>query len=199
MTNKKHTPVTAEELMDRLNSDPAFVARRQEKERLRLEREKTLRLAEAPVVKALKDVGLNVESCWDLLDTRSKYTDAIPVLLEHLNKEYPDAIKEGIVRALAIPEARAGRSTILDLFNKTSDSTHRSLKVALAVAIVATTTDSNIDEVMNLITDPSHGESRVMLLRALRKSKNMKAKEILEELRDDPTFQREISSWRKRK
>ena len=54
-----------------------------------------------PLVEALAQCGCVVKSVWDLVSSKAPYPAAIPVLLEHLSKPYPDRVREGIARALA--------------------------------------------------------------------------------------------------
>jgi hypothetical protein len=54
-----------------------------------------------------------------------------------------------------------------------------------------------IDELIALAKDRSHGSSRLLLLRGLRKSRTPAAKKALEELASDPELSKEIASWRR--
>ena len=51
---------------------------------------------------ALAEVGVEVESVWDLVNSKDDhYADAVPVLVEHLQDEsYPDRVREGIARSV---------------------------------------------------------------------------------------------------
>jgi hypothetical protein len=90
---------TAAELMAELKADPEFVARQREQEQTRLRKEAEFQKAEAPLVNALKEVGVSVESVWDLVNTAAPYPKAVPSLLEHLQRPYPERVREGIARA----------------------------------------------------------------------------------------------------
>jgi len=68
----------------------------------------------ACVAQALrKQARLNVTSVWDLVNTRAPYPEAIPVLLEWLPRVRHPRIKEGIVRALTVKEARGVAGKLL--------------------------------------------------------------------------------------
>jgi hypothetical protein len=56
-----------------------------------------------------------------------------------------------------------------------------------------------IDELIELVKDPSNGRARVLLLRGLRRSKQPQAKQAIEAVAFDPDLAVEIASWRKRK
>jgi len=64
----------------------------------------------------LREVGLDVKSVWDLINAPARYEQAIPVLLQHLRLPYSDRIREGIARALAVPDARHAWPTLVAEF-----------------------------------------------------------------------------------
>jgi hypothetical protein len=78
--------VTAGELLARLEADPEFVARREERRRVRAQTRAAFREAERPLVMALHATGVNVDTAWDLVDTSHPYPDALPILVEHLGR-----------------------------------------------------------------------------------------------------------------
>ena len=55
---------------------------------------------------ALRFAGLRVSSVFDLVNARSKYPAAVPVLLRLLPKLKNHIVREGAVRALTVKEAR---------------------------------------------------------------------------------------------
>lgn len=98
---------------------------------------------EKPLIDALRAVGINVNSVWDLVNNRphpslknnfiGDYGSAYPVLVEHLDYSYHPRVKEGIVRALTKKKAsKIAADKILELFYKESD---KSLKWAMANAL----------------------------------------------------------------
>jgi hypothetical protein len=193
---KRIGPITAGALMKQLQADRGFQARLQKEDRARERYLARLSEAEAPLLAALADCGVHVRSVWDLVNTSSHYETAIPILLRHLQEPYADKIKEGIARALAIRPAHIGWRTLAAEYRKTP-SANNGVKVGLAAALAATTTDATIRELIEFLNDPSHGESRVLLLKALRRSKNPAARQALEQLSTDPELHKEITSWRR--
>jgi hypothetical protein len=194
MTAKKKT---ASELMAELERDPAFRARRQEREEVRQTEAEELARAEAPLVRALAEVGLEVNSAWDLVNrTTRHYPEAVPVLLEHLQRRYPDAIRAGIARALTVAEARPHWKTLTRLYREEEG---RQTKDGLAVAISGIATDDVIEDVIALARDTKHGTSRVLLLSALEGSKNPGVPQALMELGADPELHKQIQLIFKRK
>jgi hypothetical protein len=71
-------------------------------------------------------------------------------------------------------------------------------KSGLAVALAATATEDVMDRLIDLAKDRSHGSSRLLLLKALRRSKSTVAKRAIEELASDPDLAKEIASWKRK-
>ena len=170
MTSRKKT---ASEFIAELQSDPAFRARQQQLERKRRETERALRQAEQPLVQALSSVGIEIESVWNLVNSATPYPRAIPILLDHLKRPYPDAVREGIARALAVPQAKCGWDLLKRLYQEEDG---RRAKSGLAAAIAAVATDDVIEEVIALARSREHGSSRLLLLSALERSREPKAR-----------------------
>jgi len=165
------------------------VQRRREEERQQKVAE--WRRAEVPVVEALRAAGLDVRSVWDLVNTKNRYSAAVPVLLEHVMKPYPERVREGIARALAVPEARSGWPILLEAFRREADTTTVGVKWALSLALGATGTDEMLDDVFALLRDKSLGENRVPLLQILCRSHDPRSVRMLNELKDDKSIGRD--------
>lgn len=190
MTKKKRaTGISAADLMADLNADPEFVAKRACAEHERLERVAEWRRAEAPLVAELRAAGLTVESAWDLVNTASPYPGALRILLDHVRRPYPARVREGIARALAVPAAKFGWSALKRLY---SDEQDHEVKDALAVALAAIADAEVIDEVIALARDGRHGASRLLLLSALERSSDPRARPALMELGTDAELEREV-------
>ena len=120
-----------------------------------------------------------------------------------MTQDYSDRIKEGIARALSVPDAKNAWSLLVAEYRKAPEGVEDGImlgaKDGLAVALSATATDGVIEQLVSLAKDRSNGDSRLLLLRALRKSRTAAAKEAIEELAKDPALQKEIASWRKKK
>ena len=148
------------------------------------------RRAEAPLVEELRAAGFQVQSVWDFVNTRDSYPKALPILLAHLPKPYPAAIRDGIARALAVRETKAlGWDMLLRLYREEQDY---GFKQGLAVAIAEAADGEVLDDVIALLRDTSHGESRGLLLKVLEKSKEPRAHATLVELANDPDLYKEI-------
>jgi hypothetical protein len=186
MTKKK---ITAAELMEKLNADPEFVAKRAQEEEERQKREAEYRRAEAPLVEELRAAGFHIQSAWDLVNTPGSYPKALPILLAHLPRTYPGPVREGIARALAVPEAKFGWAVLTRLYREEPEARVRS---GLAVAIAAAADDTVVDDVIALIRDTRHGSSRLLLLSALERSTDPRTRAALMELGTDPELVKEI-------
>ncbi len=185
--------------MRRLEADPEFARRKAEREKELQEREAQSRAAEKPLLDDLARVGVNVQTVWDLVNTSSPYRIALPVLLDHLQRRYPDGVREGIARALAIrPTRPIGWRILVEEFNKT-DAAEERVKDGLAVALAGASDNTVLEELIDLAKDKRHGSSRVLLLLGIERSRQPIAKEALVELAKDPQLEKEIGSWRKRR
>jgi hypothetical protein len=136
MQGKPRRLINAEELLRELEGDLEWVAAREREERERQARVATWREAEKPLARELRAVGYEVDTAWDLVNTSEPYPDALPILLEHLGKPYPDRVREGIARALAVRgDARFAWPTLVRLYRDEPPGTDA--KDGLAVALAA--------------------------------------------------------------
>lgn len=181
--------MTAAEAREILESDPDWVAARERDDRELQRKEAEWRQAEAPLIEQLREAGFEVDSAWDLVNTSTPYPEALPILLKHLERPYPDRVREGIARALAVRDAKFGWEALTDLYSQEEAGTDA--KDGLAVAIAAASDDEVIDDVISLARDPVHGESRILLLRRLARSKAPQARAALKEFAEDPTLTKE--------
>lgn len=182
----RRRPKAADEFMEELHADPEWRAAQAERERRDAEQEEWYAEKEAPVVAALAEVGVEVQSVWDLVNRKDDhYADAVPVLVEHLQDEsYPDRVREGIARSLSFRKAAPAWPAIVELYRSTTDSFD--LQQGLAVAMAGTVTDATVDELVAEAHREEHGESRLILLLGLKRLRTRKATEALEGLLDDP-------------
>lgn len=184
---------TAAELMAELQADPVYVAEQQRREEELQAKASAWRQAEAPLVEELRAAGVEVDSAWDLVNTSTPYPNALPILLEHLGRPYPDRVREGIARALAVGrDARFGWARLLELYRE--EPAGADAKSGLAAALAAIVDDDVVDEVIELARDDAHGESRILLLRALKRSRSPQARLALEEFVSDPVLGQEAQA-----
>jgi hypothetical protein len=194
-------PITAAELTARLRADPEFCAKQREKEQALAKRVDEYHKEQAPIVADLQRAGIEVEFLSDLIKRSTPYPAAIPVLLTHLVRPYSDVTRETLARALAVPDAQHCWPILATEYRKApirnGTGVKQSAKSGLAVALAATASDAVMNELIALAKDQSNGDSRLLLLRGLKKSKNALARRAIEELASDPALAKEIASWKK--
>jgi hypothetical protein len=167
----------------------AMVERDRQQEAERQARAAEWRRAETSLVEELKAAGFAVDSAWDLVNTSAPYPDALPILVDHLQRTYPSRVREGIARALAVPQSKFAWDVLTRLYR---DEGERDAKDGLAVAISVVADDEVIDEVLALVRDERHGPSRILLLGALERSEDPRARAALMELGTDAELKKEI-------
>lgn len=180
---------TAAEALAELEKDPIFVERRRRLEEERRRGEEADAQAEARLVRELRGAGVSVASVWDLVNTRNTFSQSLPILLKHLQQPYPAPVREGIARAMAVPEAKFAWPVLVRLFR---EATERRTKDGVAVAISNVADDEVLDELVELARDPEHGESRLLPLNALERSKHPEARKALMDLGADPALHKEV-------
>lgn len=157
------------------------------RERKRLEKSARLGVAEEPLVQALNAIGLDITSSWDLVNTRERYDAALPVLAEHLERDYPPEILEGIARSMAVLQALPWRENFLRLIHNRPfipEGKRDGVRDGLALAIANTTTLDNVWETIELLRDPSLRESRILILTVFGKIKDPEVRDALLALRE---------------
>ena len=158
----------------------------------RAKRAARLRDEQKPILAELQNKGWNVNSVWDFVNTSDRYESAVPILLKHLRLPYSDRTREGIARALAVPDAQYAWATLVDEYRKAptgkgivapGDTQELPLgaKNGLAVAVAAAATEAAMEELIILAKDASLGESRLLLLGRIKRSKSSVAKKAIEE------------------
>ena len=104
---------------------------------------------------------------------------------------YPSAIKDGIARSLAVPEARTHWHTLRDLY---SLEQAEDVKDGLAIAVSAAADASLFDELVQLLYDQRLGPSRLFLVLAVERLKDRRSRRVLEELAaTEPDFKPEVT------
>lgn len=180
-----NTKITADELQEQLLQDKEYQKWLKEKEKVRIALEAAYTEDEKPLVEDLKKAGLNITSSWDLVNTKSRYKPAIPILLEHLPRPYHLKNKEGIVRALAVKEAIGKASPVLIAEYNRTPKDKMPLRWAIGNTIYITITDDDVESILPIVRDKTNGMSRQMFVAALGKVKAEKAEEVLIQLLDD--------------
>lgn len=169
---KSKRSMTAEEAKELFESCPEWVAQNAAREAKRVELEVQLKLEEEPLIADLARIGIKITSIWDLVNMRDGYTRAIPVLIKHLDKPYHSRIREGVIRALTIPDARGVVGTaILRELRTTNDS---ELRWVLANALTVVSERSDAAAIQSLLDDPNFDDVSERLGKALKNLKSVK-------------------------
>ena len=190
-------PITDEEL-ERLTADDFGKVKLTEDEKSRLRainerrRQEIQRkamewaCAEAPLVEELRAAGAQVSSVWDLVNTKDRYPQLIPILFAHLDRPYPERVREGIARALAVPESRSRWDELVSRYLAETDTTTTGMKWALHLAIAGAADVTVVDTLIRLACDRRHGRNRALFIDALARINDPRAKAALAELAADP-------------
>lgn len=133
----------------------------------------------------LAGIGINIVTIWDLVNSKSKYPKAIPILMKHLQLDYSDKVKEGIIRALTVTEAKGLVVPLLlkEYIQLTKDK--ENLKWVIGNAVNVTITKSEVADIFPIILNKENGLSRQMFVAALGKFKTDNVKSVLLQLSND--------------
>ncbi|MDK2770477.1 MAG: hypothetical protein KYX69_22505 [Sphingomonas sp.] len=158
----------ADEWAALLESCPEWVAQRDAREAAMQAKEKRYLEEETPLREALHRLGYPVKWVWDFVNAKENYyLDAIPTLIDHLQRPYNDEIREGIARSLAMKEARgvAGVAVVAVLGESgLSDQ----LRWALANTLATVADRSNRDAIKALLQRETNKDMADRLNRALK-------------------------------
>lgn len=174
MKFKPTKSISAAKLMSRLQSDPDWVRENAEREathKAAVERRREeLGPQQAPLLADLAAAGVKVDSVWDLVNAKWAYPAAVPVLAVHLQRAYHPVLREGIGRALTVPEARgAAARIILSELQKPSGESPHSVRWVLANALTLVGDESMVDQIKRLISDDHYADVHERLRTALEK------------------------------
>ena len=174
MKSKPPKSISAAELMNRLQSDPEWVresARREAEHRAAVEqRREELKPEQTPLLAELAGIGIKVNSVWDLVNSKWSYPAAIPILSVYLQRVRHPLLREGIARALTVPEARgiAGRVILAELQRPHDQSPH-AVRWVLANALTVVADETMADAIDVLTADDNYADVRERLTTASRK------------------------------
>lgn len=189
--------MTSEQLLNLLNSDPNWVDMMKDKEKKIHEAGERITIAESSLVSDLNKTGLNVNSVWDLVNSkRIDYAPAVPILMKYLRQENYTEIRDGIARALAIPAANAFWDELVNLYRTEKNSRVRQ---GLAVAVANAASEKNLKEIMALCVDEDMGETRVILMGAFARFPSDFSFRAVSELKEIPIFNYEANKILKAK
>jgi len=153
--NAKPSGSTASEVLAELATNTDYLRRQQEREAARLEHTAILIKASQPVINDLKRAGIELKNFGSQFGSRDDEVRALPILRQHLDRDYPNEVLQAIVQKLGIRQALPYRNDFITLFRDLSADLQ--LRYALGFAIAATTTRQNLSEAIELLRDRSLG------------------------------------------
>lgn len=159
---------TADESERLFRACPEWVAEQEAREREMRAKEKHYLEEEAPLREELHRLGYPVKWVWDFVNAKQNYyLDAIPTLIDHLQRPYSDEIREGIARSLAMREARgiAGSAIVAVL---QESGLGNQLRWALANTLTTVADRSNRDAIKALLETETNKDVADRLSRALK-------------------------------
>src|SRR5689334_11929248 len=158
--------ITAAELMAQLENDKEYQENKARFDAELEERAAAWREAERPIVAALRSAGVDVDSAWDLVNTAEPYPNALPVLIEHLERgDYPDRVREGLARALAVKPAVSYWERLKSPYLAPRGPDEED---GTAVALAACATVAQLDDLIRLLS-ANDRQSRIFFLRPVLK------------------------------
>jgi len=190
--------MTAAEIHALLDKDTEYCARTKAREAKMVAVVSERKKDELPIIVELRKSGIEVESVYDLVNSKKSYPDAIPVLLRHLRMKHDPSIKEGIVRALIDPASVIGFDIIYDEFCNTpavsekQDFIGHQMKWLLGAALAEATRIETLPKVLDLLRDKSQGEGRERLIYVVKILPKKKRQVLLHELSEDPDLEKII-------
>jgi hypothetical protein len=154
-----------------------------------------LRDAEQPVIADLAATGIEVGSVWDLHKALDACPSAVPVLLDHLARDYPDRVLMGIGVALDHKSVRDWWPQLTALYRETTNETVRDRAAAVLSNVGIRT---HYDDMLSFLADESLGNTRVYFLRPVNRIGNRiapgKGRAVVQSLATDPTFEKEAAA-----
>jgi hypothetical protein len=164
-------PMTADELVrmkdQMVRDDPEYRAQVETVEAERRAMAERLREAERPIVDDLNAAGVSVESVWDFVNTSDPYPDALPVLLNHLERGgYPDRVMESLGRALAVKPSVVWWDRLEARYLAPRNAGEED---GTAVALAACAMKVQLSDLAAFLSVAERGESRIYFLRPIKR------------------------------
>jgi hypothetical protein len=138
------------------------------------------------ISKALEKVGIYIEDIYELVNTNKSYPEAIPVLIELIKEDFNYIkVKEGIIRALAVKEAKGiAVPFLIEEYNRISKE-NEGYRWAIGNTVSVTFNSENVESILNIILNKTNGTSRQMFVYCLGNTKSEKVEDTLISLLDD--------------
>jgi hypothetical protein len=157
------------ELERRKREDPAYRAELEREEAERTARAEQRRIACQPVFDDLRSAGVELSDLCMLYKQPESYPLAVPVLLEHLQRDYPERVLQDIGNALPFKPDPSWWDDFKRLYVTTESDTVRD---RLAAAMSGCARRKHYDDLLALIDNEALGSSRIYFLRPINRIGN---------------------------
>jgi len=182
----------AAKIREELFRDPEYRRMFDAVEAAREERARMLAEAEAPIVRDLRAAGFRVDSVWDVVNSSEPYFEALPVLMDHLERGgYPDRVMESLGRALAVKPSVVYWDRLKARY---LDPRGSGEEEGAAIALAAAATKRQLLDLIGFVEDEQRGDVRIYFLRPIKRLGGEEGLQLLERLRDDPVLGREATA-----
>ena len=173
VVNMARGSVTAKDLAEekerRLREDPDYRAAVENAESERAAKAEERRRASMPVLDDLRQEGVDVPSLGELYKEPESYPRAIPVLLAHLQRDYPERTLEDIGDALPFKPDASWWNEFKALYLTTQSEAVRD---RIAAALSGCAVKKHYDDLLAFVREESLGSSRIYFLRPIHRIGN---------------------------
>lgn len=143
---------------------------------------------ESVITAELSGVGVVVTSVWDLVNSKDKYKEAIPVLKKHMKLDYSDAVLEGIFRALSVRWLNDDE-VVEYLFHAFETVSSNKLRWVIGNALsILVKKQKHADRAIEILMQYDFGEARMMLVHCYAKVYKDESVPHLVKLLDDDSI-----------
>jgi hypothetical protein len=187
----KRGGMTAQELLAQQAADPVYQATRRARDRELAEIAEQRTQEQQPLLNDLAAAGVTVDWVGGLCSIPDADERIYPVLLDHLTRAHSPWLLEWIGRAFGRKAARPVVWDTLVKLIKTHALEEPAVEGVMA-AISEMAQPSDLATLIDLLSDPSIGSSRIFLVSNLMRSKRPEARAALLRHQDDPDLTNEI-------
>ena len=182
-------PITAGELIAERDRDAEYQRRSAARKDKEDQESQLLRDAERPLVADLAAVGVKTDSVWNLYKVPNSRPAAIPVLIEHMGRDYPTKVYLEIGQALNDPSARPWWPQMKEMYLSTKENTVRD-RLASVLGTIAV--KAHYEDLLSFLADESLGSTRIYFVRPVNRIGNRmspgQGRKVIEKLADDATL-----------
>jgi hypothetical protein len=133
-----------------------------------------------PLLKDLNANGFNIVDFNDLTLEKSRYKEALPILLKWIDQIKNPDIADTLVRAVSVPWAkRIAVPVLLKKLISERGSDNKELTWSIGNALYFVADKTNIEELLDICKDPAYGDARQMIVLKIGLMKIKKAEDIL--------------------